>query len=55
MTPSTHNLTPKQERAIIALLSNRSVEEAAKACNTPVRTMFRWLNERDSITSPAPL
>jgi hypothetical protein len=31
MTPSTHNLTPKQERAIIALLSNRSVEEAAKA------------------------
>ena len=51
MTPSSHNLTPKQERAIIALLSNRSVEEAAKACNTPVRTMFRWLKEREFNTA----
>ena len=45
MAPSTHNLTSKQGRAIIALLSNRSVEEAAKACNTPVRTLFRWLKD----------
>ena len=51
MTPSTHNLTPKQDRAIIALLSNRSVEEAAKACNTPVRTLFRWLKDRDFNTA----
>jgi hypothetical protein len=40
-------LTRKQEQAIIALLSNRTVEDAARACNTPVRTLFRWLKERD--------
>jgi hypothetical protein len=40
-------LTRKQEDAIIALLSNRSVEDAARACNTPSRTLYRWLKERD--------
>jgi hypothetical protein len=38
-------LARKQEEAIVALLTNRSVEEAARACNTPVRTIYRWLKE----------
>jgi len=35
----------KKQEAIIALLSTRSIEEAARACNTPPRTLYRWLNE----------
>jgi len=35
----------KKEEAIVALLSTRSVEEAARACNTPARTLYRWLND----------
>lgn len=37
----------KKEEAIVALLSTRGVEEAARACNTPVRTLYRWLSEPD--------
>ena len=40
-------LSRKQEEAIVALRSPRSVEEAARACNTPVRTLYRWLGEPD--------
>ena len=40
-------LTRKREEAIVALLSTRSVEDAARSCKTPVRTLFRWLKERD--------
>jgi hypothetical protein len=35
----------KQQRAILALLTSRSVEEAAGASNIPVRTLYRWLKE----------
>jgi hypothetical protein len=35
----------KKEEAIVALLSQRSVEEAARACDTPVRTLYRWMQE----------
>ena len=35
----------RKEEAIVALLSQRTVEEAARACNTPVRTLYRWLQE----------
>jgi uncharacterized protein YggE len=35
----------KQQRAILALLTSRSVEEAAGASHTPVRTLYRWLKE----------
>lgn len=45
MAPISDKLTRKQEQAILALLANRNVEEAARACNTPVRTLFRWLKE----------
>jgi hypothetical protein len=35
----------KKEDAIVALVSQRSTEEAARACNIPVRTLYRWLKE----------
>ena len=35
----------KQEEAIVALLSHRSVEEAAKAINIAPKTLLRWLRE----------
>jgi len=41
----SRKLTRKQEEAIVALLTARSVEEAAKTCNTSARTLYRWLNE----------
>jgi hypothetical protein len=37
----------KKEEAIVALLSHRTVEDAARACNKRPRTLFRWLNEPD--------
>jgi hypothetical protein len=33
----------KQEEAIAALLSQRSIEEAARACGVGARTLIRWL------------
>jgi hypothetical protein len=40
-------LKPKQEEAIIALLSNRTVEDAARVVKITPRTLYRWLNEPD--------
>jgi hypothetical protein len=37
----------KQEEAIAALLSHRSVEEAARAVNVATRTLIRWQKEPD--------
>jgi hypothetical protein len=37
----------KKEEAIVALLSHRTIEDAARACNKRPRTLFRWLNEPD--------
>ena len=45
MAHSKPNLRRKQEDAIVALLSNRNIEEAARACNIPPRTLYRWLKE----------
>jgi hypothetical protein len=47
MADSERKLSRKQEEAIVALLSTRSVEEAARTCNTPPRTLYRWLSETD--------
>src|ERR1019366_3474933 len=33
----------KQEEAIAALLSQRSIEDAARACGLGARTLLRWL------------
>jgi hypothetical protein len=35
----------KREEAIVALLSQRTIEDAARACNTPARTLYNWLKE----------
>jgi len=40
-------LKRKQEEAIIALLTNRSLEETARAVNIAPRTLYRWLKEPD--------
>jgi hypothetical protein len=45
MTNFDEKLSRKQQKAIVALLANRTVDDAARACNIPVRTMFRWLKE----------
>jgi hypothetical protein len=39
-------LGPKKERAILALLSSRSVEEAARVAEVDPRTLYRWMKER---------
>ena len=41
------NLTPVQERAIIALLSNSTIRRAAKAVGVDDGTLFRWLQDKD--------
>jgi hypothetical protein len=45
MSGNVAELTKKQEEAILALLTNRSVEDAARAVNITPRTLYRWLNE----------
>jgi len=38
-------LRPKQQEAILALLTNGTVEQAARAVNITPRTLYRWLQE----------
>src|SRR5580704_4943340 len=38
-------LKPKQEAAILALLTARTVEEAASTAGVPPRTLHRWMRE----------
>ena len=45
MAGNGKNLTPKQEEAIIALLTNPSVEHAARAAKIGPRTLYRWQQE----------
>ena len=45
MAVSRKKLTAKQEAAVIALLTARSVEEAARTTDVPARTLHRWLQE----------
>ena len=47
MARSSSNLSVKQEKAIIALLTHGSVENAAHAAGVGVRTLYRWLKEDD--------
>lgn len=42
-------LTPRQRRAIDALLSSRSVTDAAVAAQVPRRTLTRWLRDEPFI------
>lgn len=41
------NLTPVQERAIVALLSHSTIKSAAKAIGVDDATLWRWLQDRD--------
>ena len=45
MSDTNHELEPKKEAAIIALLSSRNIEEAAQAAGVDSRTIYRWLKE----------
>jgi transposase-like protein len=45
MTSSGEKLGRKREAAILALLSARSVEDAAHAADIPPRTLYRWLKQ----------
>jgi hypothetical protein len=45
MAASAEKLGVKKEAAIIALLTSRSIEEAAKTADVPPRTLYRWLKE----------
>ena len=47
MSGNVTKLKPKQEEAIAALLTNRTVEDAARAVKITPRTLHRWLNETD--------
>ncbi len=38
-------LTPKQEQAVLALMTNQGVENAARAAGIGARTLYRWLQE----------
>jgi transposase-like protein len=40
-------LTPIQERAIVALLSNPTIKRAAKAVGIDDATLWRWLQDKD--------
>ncbi|MEP7354738.1 MAG: hypothetical protein ABI824_16030 [Acidobacteriota bacterium] len=45
MTGPTETLNAKKEAAVLALLTSRTVEEAAKTADVPVRTLYRWLKD----------
>jgi hypothetical protein len=40
-------LGPKKEAAILALLTARGIDEAARNAQVPPRTLYRWLQEPD--------
>ena len=44
-------LSARQERALTALLTARSVDEAAKLARVGVRTLYRWLSESPEFSS----
>jgi len=45
MTRLSEKLGRKQEAAIVELLSQRNVEEAARAAGVGAKTLYRWLTE----------
>ena len=51
MAGSRTKLTAKQEEAIVALLSQRNVEEAARVAGVGVRTLHRWLKEPEFLAA----
>jgi len=47
MTGSSTRLGGRKEAAILALLSQRNVEEAARVAGVGGRTLYRWMKEAD--------
>jgi transposase-like protein len=47
MAGSSGKLARKQEEAIVALLSQRNIEEAAKTANIAPRTLYRWMKDAE--------
>jgi hypothetical protein len=47
MERNEKHLTPKQERALVCLLSEPTATEAAKKAGVGLTTLMRWLNEED--------
>jgi hypothetical protein len=47
MAGNVRNLKPKQEEAIIALMSHQGIEDTARAIKIAPRTLYRWLKELD--------
>src|SRR3981081_317103 len=47
MSPRTVKFGHKQEEAIAALLTHRSVEDAARATGIATKTLLRWLKNRE--------
>jgi hypothetical protein len=45
MATACENLGARKQSAILALLTARSIEEAARTANVPLRTLHRWLQE----------
>jgi transposase-like protein len=45
MSGFCENLGRKQEAAILALLSSRTVEDAARVADVTPRTLYRWMKE----------
>jgi hypothetical protein len=45
MSANVSKLTPKQEQAIVALVTNQGVDNAARAVGIAPRTLYRWMNE----------
>lgn len=41
----SEGLTPKQEKALVALLTQPTTHEAAKAAGVSRATLFRWVND----------
>jgi hypothetical protein len=45
MSANVSKLTPKQEEAVLALLTNQGVDNAARTVGIAPRTLYRWMNE----------
>ena len=45
MAGNGSKLTPKQEQAILALMTNQGVDNAARAVGIGPRTLYRWLQD----------
>src|SRR5437773_1868167 len=47
MAASRGKLARKQEEAILALLTQRNVEDAARVAKVAPRTLYRWMKDRE--------